>query len=85
MPDDDLLARIAEYQKSQAGQGHPGQPLLPLPPGVSRASLTPDQQEQLFTAWTAEIDSRPSSTWSAADRQAYQFAISRTLRTMGYR
>ncbi len=90
--DDTILQRIIANQQQlrvQAGgvldqQSQPAGPVFPLPAGVQRTSLNPQQQEALYEAWVSEINSRPSSTYSVEDRQALRFAINRTLRELGH-
>lgn len=89
---DDTLSRIlahAQQLKVQGGglmdsNNQPAAATVPLPTGVQRATLSPEQQETLFQAWVSEINSRPSHTYTPEDRAALQFAVNRTLRELGH-
>jgi hypothetical protein len=70
-----LRAELLAYQKSQ----DPAE-LVPLPPGVVRGTLKPEQEEKLFDNWTAHLADQPASTYTPAERAAVNFKIIRVLK-----
>jgi hypothetical protein len=72
-----LRADVSAYMQSTQPDPEP----LPLPPAAP-ANLSPEQRETLFQNWIAHLDKRNPRSFSSREREAYQFAIVRALRTV---
>ena len=70
-----LRAELLAYQTAQ----NPAE-LVPLPPGVVRGSLKPEQEEKLFDNWTAHLADLPASSYTPEERAAINFKIVRVLK-----
>ncbi len=63
----------------------PADPVVPLPAQANRAAMTPAQQEVAFDNWVTHINSQPTSTWTAEEKNAIRFASARVLKELGYK
>jgi hypothetical protein len=55
----------------------------PLPlPDAAPANLSSEARELLFQNWIAHLDERDPKSFTSKEREAYQFAIVRALRTV---
>jgi hypothetical protein len=75
-----LRSDVSAYFQSQ----QPAPAPVPLPPAANRAALTPVQQEVLFDDWVSHINSRPTQTWTADEKNAIRVASTRVLKELGF-
>jgi hypothetical protein len=74
---DQLRDQYAAYTRAEQATAE----RLPLP-DATPPGLTEDQQSQLFDNWIAHLDKRDPKSFTSKEREAYQFAIVRALRTV---
>ena len=77
-PINQLRAELLAFQKTQQSTAES----VPLPPGVERSTLTPEQAETLFENWTAYLNDRPAQSYTPAERAAINFKIARVLKAL---
>ncbi len=76
----ELRDALNEYARSL----QPAPPALPLPLGVDRQTLKPEQEAQMSDAWVKSIMDRSPETWTPTEREAVRAATKRALAEMGY-
>ncbi len=76
----ELRDALNEYARSL----QPAFPPLPLPLGVDRQTLKPEQEAQLSDLWVNSIMERKPETWTPTEREAVRAATKRVLKELGY-
>jgi hypothetical protein len=77
---EELRNALNEYARSL----QPAPPALPLPLGVDREKLKPEQEAQMSDAWVKSIMDRAPETWTPTEREAVRAASNRALKELGY-